>query len=167
MNLTIERYVLRVNRRLRPHVPPERRRAIRRNLRAHLHDAAADVGAQAAVEGAGAPEAVARDYAEAELGRPRSWRPLAGAVAAAVAVLVIAVLQQREFRLERAPFWGDFDPWGVDLGLMRLHGDLEQTLVFHVDVDRAAYVVVPLLTFLLWSRIWRAATGWRGHAPTA
>ena len=167
MNLTIERYVLRVNRRLRPHVPPERRRAIRRDLRAHLRDAAADVGAHAAVEGAGAPDAIARDYAEGELGRLRLWRPYAGGIAAAVALLLVMVFQQREFRLERAPFWGDFDPWSVDLLLARLHGDLERTLVVHVDVDRVAYVVVPLLAFLLWSRIWRAATGWRRHAPTA
>ncbi len=167
MNLTIERYVLGVNRRLRPHVPPEHRRAIRRDLRAHLRDAAADVGAHAAVEGAGSPEAVARDYAEAELGRPRSWRPYVGAAAAAVALLSIAVLQQRELRLEGAPTWGDFDPWSVDLLLARLHGDLERTLVVHVDVDRVAYVVVPLLAFLLWSRIWHAATAWRAHAPTA
>jgi hypothetical protein len=90
-----------------------------------------------------------------------------GAVAAAVALLSIAVLQQREFRLEGAPTWGDFDPWSVDLLLARLHGDLERTLVVHVDVDRVAYVVVPLLAFLLWSRIWRAATAWRAHAPTA
>lgn len=155
MNLSIERYVQRVNRRLRPHVPAERRRAIRRELRGHLRDAAADVGARAAVEQAGRPDDVARNYAEGEVGRPRLWRPWAGTIAAAVALLLVAVLQQREFRLERAPSWGDFDPWTVNLIVIRLHGDLEQTLVANVDVDRIAYVVVPVLAFLLWSRIWR------------
>jgi hypothetical protein len=155
MNLAIERYVWRVNRRLRRHVPPERRRAIRRELRGHLRDAAADVGPSKAVQQAGDPAEVARDYAEGETGQPRRWRPLAGAIAATAALLVVAVLQQREFRLERAAGWGDFDPWSVDLLLLRVNGDLERSLVFHVDVDRVAYVVIPLIAFLLWSRVWR------------
>ena len=168
MNLTIERYVWRVSRRLRPYVPAERRREIRSELREHLGGAAADVGARPAVEQAGAPAVVARDYAEGEFGRPRRWRPRAGAVAALAALFVVAVLQQRELRLNRAPHWGNFDPWSADLWLLRLHGDLEETLIVHVDVQRIAYIVIPLVAFLLWSRSWRRVPPvWRRNVSAA
>jgi hypothetical protein len=166
MNLTIELYVTQVSRRLKPHVPSERRRAIRRELREHLRGAAAEVGPEAAVRQAGPPDEVARDYVEAELGRPRLWRPWAGVVAAAVAYLLLAVLQQRELHLNRAPHWGRFDPWSADLWLLRLHGDLEQTLIVHVYVQRIAYLLIPLVAFLLWSRVWRRVRpAWRRRAP--
>ena len=155
MNLTIERYVWAVSRRLRHDTPAERRRAIRRELRGHLRTAAEDVGAEAAVARAGDPAAVAREYAEVEAGRPRRWRPGVGLAAAAIAYLLVAVLQQREILLQRAATWGRFDPWSADLRLLRLNGDLEQGVVVHVSVQRFAYVVLPLVAFLLWSRVWR------------
>ena len=145
MNLAIERYVWRVSRRLRPHAPPERRRSIRAELRGHLRDAAAEMGTRAAVEQAGDPAAVALAYAEVEIGRPREWRPGLGAVAAAIVFLVLAVLQQREIHMHRAAHWAHFDPWGADLYLVRLSGDLERSLALHVDVARPAYVLIPLL----------------------
>ena len=155
MNLTIERYVWAVSRRLRHDAPAERRRAIRRELRGHLRAAAEDVGPEEAVARAGDPAVVAREYADVEAGRPRRWRPWAGAVAAVIAYLVLAVLQQREILLQRAAHWGRFDPWSADLWLLRLNGDLEQGVVVYVDVQRIAYVLVPLVAFLLWSRVWR------------
>ena len=155
MNLTIERYVWAVSRRVRHHAPAERRRAIRRELRAHLRSAAEDVGVEEAVARAGEPAVVAREYAEVEVGRPRTWRPRAGAVAAAIAYLLIAILQQRELHLLRAAHWAEFDPWSADLWLLRLHGDLEQGLLVHVYIQRLAYILVPLVAFLLFSRVWR------------
>ena len=155
MNLTIERYVWAVSRRLRHDAPAERRRAIRRELRGHLRAASEDVGAEEAVARAGDPAVVAREYADVEAGRPRRWRPRAGLVAAAIAYLLVAVLQQREILLLRAAHWGRFDPWSADLWLLRLNGDLEQGVVVHVYVQRLAYVLVPLVAFLLFSRVWR------------
>jgi HAAS len=155
MNLTIERYVWAVSRGLRRWVPAERRREIRRELRAHLAAAADDVGAAEAVARAGAPATVAREYAEVEADRPRRWRPRAGAVAAPIAFLLIAILQQRELHLQRAAHWAEFDPWSADLWLVRLHGDLEEGLLVHVYIQRLAYILVPLVAFLLFSRVWR------------
>jgi hypothetical protein len=155
MNLTIERYVWAVSRRLRHDAPAERRRAIRRELRGHLRTAAEDVGADEAVVRAGDPGVVAREYAEVEAGRPRRWRPRGGFVAAVIAYLLVAVLQQREILLHRAAHWGRFDPWSADLWLLRLNGDLEQGVVVHVYVQRLAYLLVPLVAFVLWSRMWR------------
>jgi len=167
VNLAIERYVWRVTRRLRPHAPPERRRSIRAELRRHLRDASAEIGAGAAVEQAGDPVAVALEYAEVEIGWPRVWRARLGAIAAAVAFLFLAVLQQREIHLHRAAHWAHFDPWHADLYLVRLSGDLERSLVVHVDVARPAYVLVPLLAFLLWSRAWRCLPNGRNRKPSA
>jgi hypothetical protein len=150
MNLTIERYVWSVGRRVRP----ERRRAVRRELRAHLREASEDVGVREAIRRAGDPADVASDYAELDSG-PRPWRPRAGALAAVVVYLLLVVLQQRELRLERAPEWGSFDPWSADLWLFHLHGDMERTLVFHIWVQDIAYVLLPLLAFLVFSRAWR------------
>ena len=155
MNLTIERYVWAVSRRLRHDAPAERRRAIRRELRGHLRAAADDVGAEEAVARAGDPAVVAREYGEVEAGRPRRWRPRAGLVAAAIAYVLVAVLQQREILLLRAAHWGRFDPWSADLWLLRLNGDLEQGVVVHVYIQRLAYILVPLVAFLLFSRVWR------------
>ncbi len=98
---------------------------------------------------------VAREYADVEAGRPRRWRPRAGFVAAAIAYLLVAVLQQREILLLRAAHWGRFDPWSADLWLLRLNGDLEQGVVVHVYIQRLAYILVPLVAFLLFSRVWR------------
>jgi hypothetical protein len=85
-----------------------------------------------------------------------------------VALFVVAVLQQRELHLHRAPHWGHFDPWSADLWLLRLHGDLEQTLIVHVYVQRIAYIVIPLVAFLLWSRIWRRMpTVWKRNVSAA
>jgi hypothetical protein len=155
MNLTIERYVWAVSRRLRRDAPAERRRAIRRELRGHLLAAAEDVGAEEAVARAGEPTVVAREYTEVEAGRPRRWRPRAGLVAAVIAYVLVAVLQQREIVLHQAAQWGRFDPWSANLWLLRLDGDLERGVVVHVDVQRIAYVVIPLVAFLLASRVWR------------
>lgn len=155
MNLTIERYVWSVDRRLRRRADPPRRREIRRELRQNLEAAAADVGPRDAVARAGDAAEVARDYAEVEAGTPRRWRPRAGLVAAALSWLLLALVQQRELRLERAPHWAEFDPWSADLWLVRLSGDLEETILLHVHVHRIAYLVVPLVAFLLWSRVWR------------
>lgn len=152
MKLTIERYVWSVGRRVRP----EHRREVRRELRAHLGEATEDLGVREAIRRAGDPADVARDYAELEAG-PRPWRPRAGALAAVVAYLLLVLLQQRELRLERAPQWGSFDPWSADLWLFYLHGDLERKLVFHIWIQDIAYVVLPLLAFLVFSRIWRQA----------
>ena len=158
MNLTIERYVLRVNRRLRPHVPPKHRRAIRRDLRAHLRDAAADVGAHAAVEGA-----VSR-------GR-RSGLCRSGARPASI----VEALRGRRRRRRgaalnsRAPATRVPARRGPDLGRLR---PVERRPPPRASTRRSranprrsrgrhrvAYVVVPLRAFLVWSRIWRAATG--------
>ncbi|HSC91448.1 MAG TPA: hypothetical protein VLB86_07330 [Gaiellaceae bacterium] len=165
MNLIIERYVWSVGRRLRGRVPAWRRREIRRELREHLRAAAAEVGAEEAAARAGAPDVVAREYAEVEEGRPERWNPRAGAIAAALAWLLLALVQQRELRLTRAPHWGEFDPWSADLWLVRLHGDLERMVVVHVDVRRIAYLLVPLVAFLLASRAWRRVPrAWKREA---
>jgi HAAS len=155
VKLPVERYVRTVSRRLRTSTDRRRRREIRRELRGHLESAAADVGVATALAGMGAPDRVAREYAEAEGDRPRVWRPVAGAIASLFSLVLVAFLNQRQVRLERAPGWGDFDPWSADLRLLRLNGDLEQTLVVHVWIHRAAYVLVPLAIFVLASRAWR------------
>ena len=165
MNLTIERYVWAVSRRLRHDAPAERRRAIRRELRGHLEAAAAEVGPEEAAARAGDPAVVAREYADVEAGRPRHWRPVAGLVAAVTACLLLAVLQQREILMHRAAHWGRFDLWSADLWLLRLNGDLEQGIVVHVYLQRIAYVLVPLVAFLLFSRVWRRVRPrWKGEA---
>jgi len=49
--------------------------------------------------------------------------------------------------MNRAAHWGDLDPWSTDLWLVRLTGDLEESLVLHVYVQRIAYLLLP------WSRL--------------
>ena len=99
MNLTIERYVLR-----------EPEAAAARAAGAPARDPTRSAGApprrrrrrRRARRGRGGRRARGRRSGlRRSRARPATWRLLAGAVAAAVTLLVIAVLQQREFRLER------------------------------------------------------------------
>lgn len=162
MNLEIERFVWKVSRQLRGRLPGDQRREIRRELRTHLLSSAETHGVTGAVERMGDPSRVAADYADVEVGRARPWRPRAGLVAAALTFLVIVVLQQREVRMNRAAHWGDFDPWSADLWLVRLTGDLEESLVLHVSIQRIAYLLLPLIAFALTARIWRLRPKRRG-----
>ena len=57
----------------------------------------------------------------------------------------------------------DFDPWSWTAGtpngkleLFRVFGDVERDLLLEVEMYRLGYLVLPLLAFVLGSRLWRA-----------
>lgn len=107
---------------------------------------------------------LARDYREAEQGRPRGLRVGSGIVAAISTWVLLIVLDGRTIMswndLESR---GDFDPWSWTLGapngkasLLTFGGDVERGLLFDVEVHRLGYFLLPILAFLIGARAWRA-----------
>ena len=162
--IRIELALLRLSWRLRGGVEPARRRAIRRELRAHLRASAAEAGPGEALVRLGDLDELAREYREAERGRPRGLRIGSGVVAAIGVWLLLIVLDGRTIMswndLESR---GDFDPWSWTLGapngkasLLTFSGDVEHEILLDVGVHRLGYILLPLLAFLIGARAWRA-----------
>ena len=58
---------------------------------------------------------------------------------------------------------GDFDPWSRTFGapngkasLVTFRGDVDGGLLLDVQVHRLGYLLLPLVAFVLASRLWRA-----------
>jgi hypothetical protein len=162
--IRIELALLRLSWKLRRGVEPARRRAIRRELRAHLRASAAEVGWAEALSRLGDLDELAREYREAERGLPRGLRIGSGIVAAVSTWVLLVVLDGRTIMswndLESR---GDFDPWSWTLGapngkasLLTFSGDVEHELLLDVSVHRLGYILLPLLAFLVGARAWRA-----------
>jgi hypothetical protein len=156
--------LFRLSWRLRRGVEPSRRRAIRRELRAHLRASAAHVGPDEALSRLGDLDELAREYREAERGHPRGLRVGSGVLAAIGVWVLLIVLDGRSILswndLESR---GDFDPWSWTLGapngkasLLTFSGDVENGILFDVAVHRLGYILLPLLAFLVGARAWRA-----------
>ena len=171
--IRIELALLRLSWKLRDGVEPSRRRAIRRELRAHLRASAAEVGPDETLARLGDPDELAREYREAERGRPRGLRIGSGVVAAIGVWLLLIVLDGRSILswndLESR---GDFDPWSWTLGapngkasLLTFSGDVERGLLFDVEVHRLGYLLLPILAFLVGARAWRALPRPRSLPP--
>lgn len=173
--------LLRLSWKLRRGVEPGRRRAIRRELRAHLRASAADVGRNDALRRLGDLDELARDYREAERGQRRGLRVGSGVVAGIAVWVLLIVLDGRTIQswndLESR---GDFDPWSWTLGapngaasLLTFRGDVELGLLLDVEVHRLGYLLLPVLAFLIGARAWRALRRprslpprWRRAAPS-
>ena len=159
----IEAALWRLTWKLRRDVPGPRRREIRRQLRADLRTTAAEVGTGEAVRRLGNLDDLAASYAEGERGRPRGTDPVGGAVAAVITLALLVLLSGRHVTaFSGLKDRGDFDPWRFTLGgpgdtwaLITLSGDVERGLLLHVTVHRLAYVVLPLVAFAIWGRLWR------------
>jgi hypothetical protein len=174
MNTTrIELTLLRLSWKLRSGVEPSRRKAIRRELRAHLRASAADVGREEALRRLGDLDELAREYRETERGRPRGLRIGSGVVAAISVWVLLIVLDGRTIMswndLESR---GNFDPWSWTLGapngkasLLTFSGDVERGLLLDVGVHRLGYLLLPLLAFLVGVRVWRALRRPRSVPP--
>ncbi len=167
---SIELTLLRLSWKLRGDVEPARRRAIRRELRAHLRTSASEVGSGEALRRLGDLDDLAREYREAERGRPRGLRVGSGVVAAIFVWVLLIVLDGRTIMswndLESR---GDFDPWSWTLGapndlasLLTFSGDVERGLLLDVEVHKLGYILLPVLAFLIGARAWRAIPRPRG-----
>lgn len=162
MNLAIERTVWRVDRRLSRDVSFSERRKIRGELRANLHAAARELGTAEALRRFGDVAKAAEEY-RAAASRPDDVRVDRGLRAAAYTVVTLLVLT-----FVRIPTFGmvtTFDPftdaqeWHVQLWrLGELSGDIATRTLFEATVYSYAFVLFPLLAFLLWSRSWRYLT---------
>jgi hypothetical protein len=164
MTIRIELALLRLSWKLRGDAEPARRRAIRRELRAHVRASAAEVGPEEALRRLGDLDELAGEYREAEHGRPRGLRIGSGVVAAVAVWVLLIVLDGRTLMswndLESR---GDFDPWSWTLAapngkasLLTLSGDVERGLLLDVGVHRLGYLLLPVLAFLIGARFWRA-----------
>jgi hypothetical protein len=159
MNLAIEQAVWRIDRRLRRDVPFDARRAIRRDVRGNLRAAAQEVGTDEALRRFGDVTSVAEDY-RAAAARPAAVRVDRGLVAAAWALVALLLLT-----FVRVPTLGmvttfdaftDEQQWHLQLWrLGELSGDIATRTLFEATVYSYAFVLVPLLAFLVRSRAWR------------
>jgi hypothetical protein len=178
--IRIELALLRLSWKLRGGVEPVRRRAIRRELRAHLRASASEVGCDEALRRLGDLDELAREYREAERGLPRGLRVGSGVVAAIAVWVLLIVLDGRTIMswndLESR---GDFDPWSWTFGapngkasLLTFSGDVELGLLLDIEVHRLGYLLLPVLAFLIGARFWRVfhrpgslPTRWRRASP--
>jgi hypothetical protein len=159
----IESALWRLTWKLRRDVPGPRRREIRRQLRADLRTTAAEVGAGEAIRRLGNLDELAASYAEGERGRPRGTDPVGGAVAAVIMLVLLVLLNGRYVTaFSGLKDRGDFDPWrftpggpGDTWALITLSGDVERDLLLQITVHRLAYVVLPVMAFVVWGRLWR------------
>ena len=143
-------------------VPWSRRRAIRRDLRANLKEAAADVGEVEAVRHLGSLEVLADEYAVANARKPGELSVGGGVVWALGALVGIVLLNGRRVTaLSEMRNWSDFDPYAYVIGLpggvdlLRFAGDVEAGLLLQIEFAQIAYLVLPLLAFVLGMRPWR------------
>jgi hypothetical protein len=163
-SLAIERAIRRLSWNLRGSVEPGRRRAIRRELRAHLRTSAAEVGPDEAVRRLGPLDDLAREYADAERGRPLEPRIRSGVIAALFTWVLLVALDGRELLTRNGiEDRGSFDPWSWSFGapndkasLFTLSGDVEHGLLLDIEMHRLGYVLLPLVAFVLAARLWRA-----------
>jgi hypothetical protein len=139
-----------------------RRKAIVADAAARIDEAAADAGPAEAVAAMGDPIEVARELAEIEREHPvrvaRWGRGFMWAGATVVALFLIQVVHIPTFGVvkELDPLYGpsywDFSLWP----LFKVWGDTNNGVVLDVHVGVLAYLVVPLVAFLLASCFWRA-----------
>jgi hypothetical protein len=162
--LAIERALWRLSWKLRGSVEPGRRRAIRRELRAHLRTSAAEVGADEALGRLGPLDDLAREYADSERGGPLQPRMRSGVIAAVVVWALLVFADGRELLTRNGiEDRGSFDPWSWSFGapngkasLFTLSGDVEHGLLLDVQVHRLGYLLLPIVAFVLAARLWRA-----------
>jgi hypothetical protein len=160
---TIEVALWRLTWKLRRTVPGPRRREIRRALRADLQTTAAEVGVATAVRRLGNLDHLAATYAEGERGEPGRADPRGGVMAAGFALLLLALLNgRRVMAVNSLADHGDFDPWRWTLSapngtvsLITMAGDVEQALLLAITIHQPAYLIVPVLAFVVVARLWR------------
>lgn len=136
--------------------PRRHRRALRHELRANLHDAAHDVGAEAALDGLGPPRALARSGADDAnpTARPR-WSAGGQWALATFAVLlllwllsVLAFVDGVQAAGATGPVTGSVFPWG---GTVEARAD--RGLEVSASVPLGVWVPT-LVAFVLGSRAW-------------
>jgi hypothetical protein len=111
----------------------------------------------------GKPAQIASEYLAAEPAHPRNLDVWGAAVAGWVTLLTALLLNgRRVYTMNGVGERWDFDPWQYvfpapngKLELFRVFGDLEQNLLFAIQVDQLAYVLLPLLAFAVFLRPWR------------
>lgn len=99
--------LLRLSWKLQGDVEPARRREIRRELRAHLRSSAAEIGQKEALRRLGDLDDLAREYRDADRGRPRGPRIGSGVVSAIAVWVLLIVLDGRTIMS-----WNDLESRG-------------------------------------------------------
>lgn len=170
MNLAIEWTVWRIDRRLRRDVPFSARRAIRRDVRANLDAAAHEVGTEEALRRFGDVTKVADEY-RAVAARPdavRVDRGLRAAFFTLVALLVVTLVRIPTFGMVTTfDTFTNEQEWHVQLWrLGELSGDIATRTLFEATVYSYAFILFPLLAFLVWSRSRRYVAHKRHFRPS-
>lgn len=163
MNSEIERALWSLTWKLWRHdVPGSRRREIRRDLRANLREAAADVGEREAVRRLGSLDSLVDEYASIYARQPGELRLLGGLWWALATLLIIILLNGRRITsVSGLKDHGNFDPYSYSFGLpggvhvLRVFGDVEQSVLLQIQIGRAAYLLLPFIAFLIGLRPWR------------
>jgi hypothetical protein len=152
--------VWKLDRRLRGAVPWGARRAIRRDVRANLREAAGHVGEREAIDRFGDLDVVASEY-RAAAGRERGgFRPDSGLRAALVVTALLLALS-----FVRIPTFNMIDTFDRHTGattwewdvwrLWRFGGDVHTGTLFEGTVYGSTVLLLALAAFVLWSRAWR------------
>lgn len=141
-------------------IPRARAREIVGEVRANLHDATADFGEREALRRLGSIESLAGAYGEDQ--GQSTLRVHAGIRAALVTVAVLAALT-----LIRIPTFNMVDTFDRHTGattwdwevwrLWHFGGDVATDTLFEGTVYSYAFILLPALAFLVWSRPWRLA----------
>lgn len=151
-------------------VPGSRRRALRRELRANLTEASADVGTTRALFGIGSPKELAYAATDADPTRPR-WSQGALWASAVFAMVVFSLLFTAiafTAGVEASGVTGEtvrgfVFPWfGVDFSARVEPGG--GGLSTGAGASFVPVLGLPLLTFLVVSRAWRALRRTNGSA---
>jgi HAAS len=157
-----ELLIARLDCRLRRDVPYLRRRAIRREVRANLADAAQLVGEREAIRRLGDVDELAAEYRSVAGRGEMPFRPDSGVRAllwTTLALLVVDLVRIPTFNMVNT-----FDAhtgkqhweWGVRY-LWRFHGDIRTNTLFEGDAYWTSVLLFCLAAFLIWSRAWRLA----------
>jgi HAAS len=157
-----ELLIARLDRRLRNDVPYRRRRAIRRELRANLADAAQRVGEREAIRKLGDIDDLAAEYRSVAGRGEMPFRPDSGVRAllcTTLALLIVDLIRIPTFNMVTT-----FDAhtgqqqweWGIRY-LCRFGGDIHTHTLFVADLYWTSFVLFGLAAFLIWSRAWRLA----------
>lgn len=160
--------VWRLDRRLRGAVPRGARRAIRRDVRANLHEASQQVGEHEAIGRLGDIDTVASEYRAAAARDRGGFRPDRGVRAALVVTAVLLVVT-----FVRIPTFNTVDTFDRHTGaktwewevwrLWRFEGDVGTGTLFESTIYRYAYLILSLAAFILWSRAWRLLFSYRSR----
>lgn len=152
--LRIESAVKRLDWQLQGRVPRNRRREIRRELRANLAAAAEEVGTHEALRRLGDVRDLAAEYLEYETGR---LRIRAGLLAAAVMVVFLEILGLALLESFRTGFeaGGGSGSWRYSLWPYSIEGTTGARDTWSISIAWSGLVGLPLLAFLVWSRSWR------------